>query len=139
MANADGYYPIVGIHHGLDPDKHQLLRKVHLRMEIDEWYQSQQLIHINQRALFFPAFLEFSRKPPKEKLSYFQIAGKALLVRSPCQIELNNVQVSTESRSLLGMSLCRRGSLKGKATVRTTVSCSVPGTGLICFFSRYLP
>ena len=138
MARTDGYYSIEGIHDGLEADKHQLLRKVHLRMEIDDWYQSQLPIHVNQRALFFPAFWNFSQMDPKEKLSYFQIAGQTSRFSLPCQLELNSIQVSTESLSLLGMSLHRKDSLQKKATVRTTVSYSAHGTGLTCFFSRYL-
>ncbi|KAF2004872.1 Di-copper centre-containing protein [Amniculicola lignicola CBS 123094] len=69
------FYPITGIQDGLDPKIDAPLRKVHLRLEIDEWYQSQQIVHINQRALFFPAFWTFSQMSPKERLSYFQIAG----------------------------------------------------------------
>ena len=79
MASADSFYPIVGIQDGLG-DKNQLLREVYLRLELDDWYQSQQLVHINQRALFFPAFWRFSQMKPQEKLSWFQIAGKPALL-----------------------------------------------------------
>ena len=133
MASTDSCYPIVGIQDGLAPDKHQLLREVHLRMDIDEWYQSQQPTHSNQRALFFPAFLKFSRMKPQDKLSYFQIAGKAAHVCFPYRLELNDIQVSTESPLLLGMSPHRREPLEKKATVRTTVSYSVLGTDLASF------
>ncbi len=85
MASTDGFYPIIGIHDGLDPGKDQLLRKVHLRMELDDWYQSQQLVHYNQRALFFPAFWKFSQMKPQEKLSWFQIAGKVPHAFVPCE------------------------------------------------------
>ena len=76
MSTADQVYPIVGIQDGLDPDKQKLLRKVELRLELDEWYQSQLPVHLNQRALFFPAFWRFSQLEPQEKLSWFQVAGK---------------------------------------------------------------
>lgn len=47
MASFNGYYPIYGIQDGLGPEKHQILGKVHLRMELDDWYQSPQLLHVN--------------------------------------------------------------------------------------------
>ncbi|KAL9607640.1 MAG: hypothetical protein Q9167_007463 [Letrouitia subvulpina] len=75
MAADAGFYPIEGIQDGLDPNKQKLLREVPLRMELDDWYQSPQLLYINQRALFFPAFWRFSQANPKKKLSWFQIAG----------------------------------------------------------------
>lgn len=79
MASSNDYYPITGIQDGLDAEKHQILRKANLRMELDIWYQSPQLLHINQRALFFPAFWKFSQMNPHEKLSWFQIAGSSAL------------------------------------------------------------
>lgn len=75
MVSSESCYPIVGIQDGLHPNSHDILRKVHLRMELDEWFSSDDLIHINQRALFFPAFWEFQQMPPQEKLSWYQIAG----------------------------------------------------------------
>ncbi|KAI1105912.1 Di-copper centre-containing protein [Jackrogersella minutella] len=75
MSSTTDVYPIVGIQEGLDPNKHEQLRKVPLRMEVDEWFSSQKLIYINQRALFFPAIWKFSQMDPREKLSWFQIAG----------------------------------------------------------------
>ncbi|KAI5865367.1 Di-copper centre-containing protein [Durotheca rogersii] len=75
MASTEGFYPIIGIQDGLDPDQHQLLREVPVRMEIDDWFTSDKLIHVNQRALFFPAIWKFSQTDPHEKLSWFQIAG----------------------------------------------------------------
>lgn len=68
-------YTITGIQDACDPTQQAELRKVPLRLEVDDWYTSQQLIHVNQRALFFPAFWEFSQMDPHEKLSWFQIAG----------------------------------------------------------------
>ncbi|KAI1645927.1 Di-copper centre-containing protein [Daldinia loculata] len=75
MASTTSYYPIVGIQEGLAPGKDDLLRKVPLRMELDDWFKSKELLHINQRALFFPALWKFSQMDPHEKLSWFQIAG----------------------------------------------------------------
>ncbi|KAI1800384.1 Di-copper centre-containing protein [Daldinia bambusicola] len=75
MASTSDYYPIVGIQDGLNPDKHEPLREVHLRMEVDDWFTSDESIHVNQRALFFPAIWRFSQMSPHEKLSWFQIAG----------------------------------------------------------------
>lgn len=77
MASNTQVYAIKGIQDGLDPDKHQLLRKVPVRMELDDWYLSEELVHINQRALFFPALWKFSQMDPHEKLSWFQIAGES--------------------------------------------------------------
>ena len=90
MASSNGYYPITGIQDGLeplDPKKDQTLRKVRVRMEIDDWYTSTNLLHLNQRALFFPAFWKFSQMAPKEKLSYFQIAGKSALAFWYCPVD----------------------------------------------------
>ena len=69
------YYTIKGIQDGLDPDKTQPLRKVGIRMELDDWYKSELLFHQNQRALFFPAFKNFCDMGPEQKFSFFQIAG----------------------------------------------------------------
>lgn len=77
MASTTSYYPIVGIQEGLAPGKDDLLRKVPLRMELDDWFKSKELLHINQRALFFPALWKFSQMDPHEKLSWFQIAGES--------------------------------------------------------------
>ncbi|KAF7557568.1 hypothetical protein G7Z17_g592 [Cylindrodendrum hubeiense] len=74
MASNSDSYPITGIQDGLHPDKNEL-RKVPVRMEIDEWYQSDDPVHLNQKALFFPAFWRFSQMSPHEKLSWYQIAG----------------------------------------------------------------
>ncbi|KAI1474550.1 Di-copper centre-containing protein [Daldinia eschscholtzii] len=75
MTSSAEYYPIVGIQDGLDPEKDKLLREVPLRMELDDWFTSKESIHVNQRALFFPAVWKFSQMDPREKLSWFQIAG----------------------------------------------------------------
>ncbi|KAK6957307.1 hypothetical protein Daesc_000090 [Daldinia eschscholtzii] len=75
MTSSANYYPIRGIQDGLDPEKDKLLREVPLRMELDDWFTSKESIHVNQRALFFPAVSKFSQMDPREKLSWFQIAG----------------------------------------------------------------
>ena len=36
MASFNDYYPISGIQNDLNPEKHQLLRKIHLRMKLDD-------------------------------------------------------------------------------------------------------
>ncbi|KAK4691376.1 hypothetical protein P7C71_g5612, partial [Lecanoromycetidae sp. Uapishka_2] len=76
MASSNDFYRITGIQDGLDPQKKQELRTVHLRLELDDWYLSPQILHVNQRALFFPAFWEFSQMKPQEKTSWFQIAER---------------------------------------------------------------
>ena len=75
MASGDGPYCITGIQDDLDPSRDNSLCEVPIRMDVDEWFLSQDLIHINQRALFFPAFWAFSQTNPHERLSWFQIAG----------------------------------------------------------------
>ena len=136
MATADSFYPIEGIQDGLDPDKQKLLRKVELRMELDDWYQSPQLLYVNQRALFFPALWKFSQMKPQEKLSWFQIAGKS----EPCWQDFiaNDIgpQASTENPSLHGMSPHRNQHQGIKGIARTTVFYSVLGIGHTCFSSR---
>ncbi len=74
-APAPAYTAIVGIQDGLDANKDDALRKVPVRMELDDWCQSEETVHKNQRALFFPAFNDFCAKTPTEQQSYFQIAG----------------------------------------------------------------
>ena len=44
-------------------------------MELDDWFKSEELVHQNQRALFFPAYKKFSELPVTDKWSFFQIAG----------------------------------------------------------------
>ncbi|KAH6990001.1 common central domain of tyrosinase-domain-containing protein [Ilyonectria destructans] len=65
MAPNTNTYAIEGIQDGLDSNKTEPLRKVHLRMEADDWYLSQDIIQVNQRALFFPAFWRFSQMDPR--------------------------------------------------------------------------
>ncbi|KAF4457681.1 Di-copper centre-containing protein [Fusarium austroafricanum] len=68
-------YAITGIQDGLSPDRKNPLREVPVRLEIDDWFTSDDPIHINQRALFFPAFNRFAGANPHEALSWYQIAG----------------------------------------------------------------
>jgi len=70
-----GFFPITGIQAGLDPNATDPLRKVPQRMDLDDWYLSTETVHVNQRALFFPAFKNFSEASPEDKFSYFQLAG----------------------------------------------------------------
>ncbi|KAF0317000.1 tyrosinase [Colletotrichum asianum] len=75
MQENSQFYPITGIQDGLDTPAKPELRVVPLRLEIDDWFGSKDLVHEDQRALFFPAFWRFSQMDPKQKLSWFQIAG----------------------------------------------------------------
>ncbi|KAF5988305.1 di-copper centre-containing protein [Fusarium bulbicola] len=75
MGSSSTNYPITGIQEGLDPNTSNPLREVPVRMEIDDWFTSTDPIHLNQQALFFPAFLKFADKDPHDPLSYYQIAG----------------------------------------------------------------
>jgi len=70
-----GFFPITGIQAGLDPNATDPLRKVPQRMDLDDWYLSTETVHVNQRALFFPAFKNFSEASSEDKFSYFQLAG----------------------------------------------------------------
>jgi tyrosinase len=75
-------YAITGIQDGLDDDTNPL-RQVPLRLEIDDWCTRTDDVYKNQRALFFLAFNNFCRMDPKEKLSYFQIAGVSMTKSMP--------------------------------------------------------
>ncbi|RFN51310.1 di-copper centre-containing protein [Fusarium flagelliforme] len=75
MSSHSDFYPITGIQDDLDPDANAQLRQVPVRMDVDDWFLSNELVHINQRALFFPAFWNLSQMSPHEKLSWFQLAG----------------------------------------------------------------
>lgn len=70
-----GFFPITGIQAGLDPNTADPLRKVPQRMDLDDWYLSTEAVHENQRALFFPAFENFSEASPEDKFSFFQLAA----------------------------------------------------------------
>ncbi|CAG7556435.1 unnamed protein product [Fusarium equiseti] len=75
MASSDDHYFITGVQDDLDPNRENSLREVPVRMDVDEWFLSQDPIHIKQCALFFPAFWAFSQTSPHERLSWFQMAG----------------------------------------------------------------
>ena len=68
-------YPITGIQKGLGPSGDPL-RKVPLRREIDEWWQSSDLVDVNQKTLFILALDHFQKMDPETMLSYFQVAGE---------------------------------------------------------------
>jgi tyrosinase len=72
------FYGITGIQAGLHANAKDTLRKVPARMELDDWFLSKNVVHQNQRSLFFPAFLKFCEEDPQSeggKFSFFQIAG----------------------------------------------------------------
>ena len=73
-AACTGYYPITGIQKGFGRDG-----RVPARMEIDEWWNSEKPVHVNQVSLFIAALKAFQAMPITCKLSYFQIAGLATL------------------------------------------------------------
>lgn len=70
-------YPITGIQEGFGPDG-----QVPARMEIDEWWNSDEEVHVNQVSLFIAALKAFQAMNHTEKLSYFQVAGLATLCSS---------------------------------------------------------
>ena len=134
MASSDGYYHITGIQDGLDPDRENFLRQVPVRMDVDEWFLSQEPIHINQRALFFPAFWTFSQTSPHERLSWFQIAG--LYCRYyPMSHTAYIIQESTASLLLPGTKMRRRVRQK-MDTALTTVSSLLPSIDPTCYSGR---
>jgi tyrosinase len=67
-------YPITGIQKGLGPSNDRL-RKVPLRREVDEWWESSNPADVNQRTLFILALDFFQKMNPEDMLSYFQVAG----------------------------------------------------------------
>lgn len=67
------YYPITGIQRGFGHNG-----EVPMRMEIDEWWNSDDPVHADQLSLFIAALKEFQNTHISEKLSYFQIAGETL-------------------------------------------------------------
>jgi tyrosinase len=67
-------YPITGMQKGLGP-RDDPLRKVPLRREIDEWWESSSPVDVNQRTLFILALDYFQKMNPEDMLSYFQVAG----------------------------------------------------------------
>lgn len=68
-------YPITGIQKGLGPSNNPL-RKVPVRREIDEWWESSDPVDVNQRTLFILALDFFQKMDPEAMLSYFQVAGR---------------------------------------------------------------
>jgi tyrosinase len=66
-------YPITGIQAGIGPNG-----EVPVRMEVDDWWLSKDIIHLNQQTLFFTALNKLYDASPFDKLSYFQIAGNQL-------------------------------------------------------------
>lgn len=64
------FYAINGIREGRGPNG-----EVPVRMEIDDWYSSQEKIHLNQHTLAFTALTKMYQMSPHDKLSYYQIAG----------------------------------------------------------------
>jgi len=75
LTSITGTYPITGIQAGLSEKRDDPLRKVPQRMDLDDWYLSEDAVHKNQRALFFPAFQRFCHEDPNSKFSFYQIAG----------------------------------------------------------------
>ena len=136
MASSDSHYRITGVQDGLDPDRDNFLREVPVRMDVDEWFLSQDLIHINQRALFFPAFWAFSQISPHERLSWFQIAG--LYYKYYLTLHTANIiQESTVSLLLRGTKMRRRARQKTD-TALTTVSSLLPGIDPTCCSAHLL-
>ena len=70
LAADTGYYPITGIQKGFVPGE-----QVPARMEIDEWWESEYPIHVDQVSLFIAALKKFQDMDYTNKLSYFQVAG----------------------------------------------------------------
>lgn len=64
------HYPITGIKAGWKPNGERPLR-----MEIDAWWSSQDLVHVNQKSLLVQALAILEQKQVTEKLSWFRIAG----------------------------------------------------------------
>ncbi|KAL2846033.1 hypothetical protein BJX68DRAFT_268890 [Aspergillus pseudodeflectus] len=67
---AHRYYPIQGIKDGLSPDG-----QVPIRREINEWIESKDQADRDQVVLFVLALDYFQQMDPKDRDSYFQIAG----------------------------------------------------------------
>lgn len=85
MASSYKYYPITGIRDGLGSNG-----QTPLRMDIDTWWLSTDALHMNQKTLFIEALNRLEARDPivrdpetqrwiPNRLSYFQIAGKAHL------------------------------------------------------------
>jgi hypothetical protein len=65
------YYPIQGIKDGLSPGG-----QVPVRREINEWIDSKNQTDRDQVVLFILALDYFQQMDPKDRDSYFQIAGR---------------------------------------------------------------
>ena len=68
-------YPITGIQINLDRNQNDPFRRVEVRREVDQWWFSQDPVDKNQQALFIQAMIKFQQMSPRDKLSYFQVAG----------------------------------------------------------------
>lgn len=64
------YYAITGIQKGRGPNG-----SVPFRREVDEWWFSKEKNDLYQRSLFVYALHQFQQMDPKDRDSYFQIAG----------------------------------------------------------------
>ena len=129
------YYAIKGIQDGLG-DKKNPLRQAPLRMELEDWCSSTDVVHKNQRALFFQAFHNFCQMEPTGKFSYFQIAGGFLIA----PILLANLML-TFLPGIHGQTFVpwtKTGAPRWKMSrvdiVPTTTSSSPPDIGRICFY-----
>jgi len=65
------FYPIVGIPVGRGPNG-----EVPVRMEVDQWWASRKVIHVNQQTLLFTALSKMYDTSPHDKLSFYQIGGE---------------------------------------------------------------
>jgi tyrosinase len=65
------FYPITGIQAGRGPNG-----EVPVRMEVDDWWESKDPVHINQHTLCFTALNRMYDMSPHDRLSYYQIAGR---------------------------------------------------------------
>lgn len=69
------YYAITGIKAGTVPDQ----KKAPIRQEIDEW--SNNKANADQVDLFVMAWRNLMNTSPRERGSFFQVAGKCLISR----------------------------------------------------------
>jgi tyrosinase len=70
-------YPITGTHSARG--KHG---EVPVKMEVDDWWLSQDPIHVNQRSLVMTALNKMYDMDPADKLGYFQIGGSHIVLVS---------------------------------------------------------
>ena len=61
-------YPIVGIKAGAGPNG-----QVPVRRDIDEWWQSNNVVDVNEKSLLIQAMTIFQSIDVNDKLSYFQV------------------------------------------------------------------